>query len=98
LSRRITYLDEFNGKADENLRAVFDNDSGNEKITRIKATLLKVIKNELTERQREIIMLYYYKGLNTVEIADILGITPQAASAVLRRARKRIFRCMQYII
>lgn len=66
--------------------------------TRLRRILLKVINNELTPRQKEIIMLYYYKGTDTVKISQKLGITPQAVSAVMARARMRIYRILQYYI
>ncbi|MBR2284113.1 MAG: sigma-70 family RNA polymerase sigma factor [Ruminococcus sp.] len=71
-----------------------EDDTG-EKLKRI---LLKVMKNELTPRQKEIIVLYYFKGLNTIEIGNQLGISPQAVSAVMARARSRMFRILQYYI
>lgn len=60
--------------------------------------LLNIIKNDLTARQNEIIMLYYFKGLDMSQIAEMCGITPQAVSAVMARARKRIFKILQYYI
>lgn len=43
-------------------------------------------------------MLYYFKKLDTKEIAERCGITVQAVSAVMARARKKIFRFMKYYI
>lgn len=96
---RETYSDTFTGEADENIRRIlYENpkdDSGQVKLRRI---LLKVIKNELTPRQNEIIMLYYFKNMNTTEIAGQLEISPQAVSAAMGRARLRMFRILQYYI
>lgn len=96
---RETYSDTFTGEADENIRRIlYENpkdDSGQGRLRRI---LLKVIKNELTPRQNEIIMLYYFKNMNTTEIAGQLGISPQAVSAAMSRARLRMFRILQYYI
>ncbi len=98
MSRRITYSDDFNGEADSGIREILsepsDDDDGRK--MRLKKVLLNVIKNELTSRQSEIIMLYYFKGVNIVEIAQRQGISPQAVSALMKRARMRIFKYMKY--
>ncbi len=94
MPRRESYSDTFTGEIDSNIRRILCERS-EESNTR--SVLLNVIKNELTERQREIITLYYFKGRNTTEIAGMLGISPQAVSAAMARGRKRILRIMQYM-
>ena len=44
----------------------------------------------LTERQQEVVRLYYRESLQQQEIATQLGITQQAVHDSLRRARKTI--------
>jgi DNA-directed RNA polymerase specialized sigma subunit len=91
LSRRRSYNDTSTGKADSCIRHFLaDDDWGKKKI------ILNIIKNELTARQTEIIMLYYIKELSISEISAEKGVTPQAVSRVMAAARKRIFRYMQY--
>lgn len=41
-------------------------------------------------------MLYYFKRVDTVTIARQLGVTPQAVSAAMSRARLRMYRILQY--
>ncbi len=92
MSRRRSYNDTSTGKADSCIRHFLadDEDLGKKKI------ILNIIKNELTARQTEIIMLYYIKELSISEISAAKGVTPQAISRVMAAARKRIFRYMQY--
>jgi len=92
--RSESYSDDFTGASDERLRSLLgeEEDTG----IRIRKVLLNIINNELTARQKEIVVLYYYKNMTTVEIAAALGISQQAASAVLVRARNRIFRILRY--
>lgn len=97
MSKRKSFSDVFTGVDDKELRSIIDDDES-EGRDRLKKILLKVIKNELTPRQNEIIMLYYFKGLDSVQIGKQLGITPQAVSALLSRAKMRIFRILQYYI
>ncbi len=98
MSKRDSYADEFSGDTDKGIRSILEYDSDEESGNRLKRILLKVINNELTPRQKEIIMLYYYKGADTVKISRQLGITPQAVSAAMARARMRIYRILQYYI
>ena len=92
MSRRRSYNDTSTGKVDSCIRRFLadDEDWGKRKI------MLNIIKNELTARQTEIIMLYYIKELSISEISAAQGVTPQAVSRVMAAARKRIFRYMQY--
>lgn len=93
MSRRKSYYDTSTGEADYNIRRMLGDEHG-----RTRKVLLNVIKNELTARQTEIIMLYYVKELSVTEISEICGITPQGVSSVMARARKKIFRYMKYTL
>ncbi len=42
--------------------------------------LERAIRDELTARQREIVVLYFLRGLNQRQIAELLGITQQSVS------------------
>ena len=97
MPKHNTYNDSFTGIADSSIqRILFDNeDSSSQKLRQV---LLKVINNELTTRQKEIIMLYYFKGIKTVTIGEQLGISQQAVSRVLSRARLNMYRILQYYI
>ena len=44
----------------------------------------------LPEKQREVILLYYYQNLNVNEIAQVLGIAHSSVSGRLKQARKRL--------
>lgn len=56
-----------------------------EELQRLYAAMRK-----LTERQLEIVQLYYYKGLNQEEVAEELGISQRAVSYSLEAALKKI--------
>lgn len=98
MSRRRTYSDTFTGKADEGIRLILEGKTNEDSRSRLRNILLKVIKNELTPRQKEIIMLYYFQNKDIVTIGRELGVTPQAVSAAMSRARLRMFRILQYYI
>ncbi len=95
MSKRKSYLDIFTGESDENIHNILNSDNDN---SRLKKLLLNVINNELTPRQKEIIMLYYFKNTNIVTIAKKLEITPQAVSAVISRAKVRMYKILKYYL
>lgn len=98
MSRRRTYSDTFTGKADEGIRLILEGKTDEDRRSRLRNVLLKVINNELTLRQKQIIMLYYFQNKDMVCIGRELGVTPQAVSAAMSRARLRMFRILQYYI
>lgn len=73
-----------------------DAGTNTELIEKVKCTMAKVIKNELTPRQREIIVLYYYKGLGVSEIADKLRLAPSTVSRTIKGARDKIYKFLKY--
>lgn len=98
MPRRESYSDTFTGEVDKNIRDVLESESDENSIRKLKKLLLNVINNELTPRQKQIIVLYYFKKTDIVNIARQLEITPQAVSAVMSRARVRMYRIMQYYL
>lgn len=50
---------------------------------------------DLRPRDREILMLTAWEGLQPREIAEVLGIDPHAASMRLQRARRRLARTLR---
>lgn len=49
----------------------------------------------LPVKLREVVILYYYQGMNTVEIAGLLGLSQSSVSGRLKRARDRLRRAME---
>jgi RNA polymerase sigma factor (sigma-70 family) len=45
---------------------------------------------ELDEPSREVLLLYYFSGKKIHEVADLLGITPDAAAKRIQRAREEL--------
>lgn len=98
MSRRESYSDTFTGEADKGIRAILEGGDREDAALRLIKMLLKVINNELTPRQKQIIMLYYFKKKDIVRIAKELEISPQAVSAAMSRARLRMYRILQYYL
>lgn len=58
--------------------------------------LNRVIENELTPRQRQILIAYYFQNLNQTQIARELGVCTSTVSRTLHRAEDRVRRCLKY--
>ena len=54
------------------------------------------MKEELTDRQRELIELYYLENVNMTEIAQRLGLSPSTVSRTLKRGRGRLRKYLKY--
>ena len=61
------------------------------------ARLLRLaIQNELTERQRACLTLYYIEGHTMQEIAELLGTTRGNVSKRIKNAVERLRRALRY--
>jgi len=56
----------------------------------------RVMEQELTELQRQTLMLYYFEDMRPAEIARIRGVHRSTALRTLRRAEDRLRRCLKY--
>lgn len=58
--------------------------------------LRRVMEQELTDRQKQVLSLYFFDEKRPAEIGRILGIHRSTALRTLRRAEKRVRRFLQY--
>lgn len=65
-------------------------------VTRLKRNLLRAMREELTDRQREMLTLRYAGGLSVSEIARQLEVCPSTVSRTLARGERRLFRALRY--
>ena len=74
---------EFDSKIAE-LSFAEDAETNSELTAKVKKTMAKIIKNDLTPRQREIIMLYYYSGLGCRKLPTSLKLPRQQFPVLLK--------------
>lgn len=86
--------------ADKNITALIGGEaqSNSEKRRMILKIMRSVIENELTERQSEMITLYYFKQMNIPEIAEMLGVNRSTVSRTISRGRRNILEKMKYFV
>ena len=84
MSRRVS-LPDFLGKEDSDINAIFSDETDeNNRFATVKRILLKVIENELTERQKQIINLYYFKNMNIAELVKVYFFLPKVYTIILK--------------
>lgn len=97
MATRFTFDDRFDGaKSDDTIAELLGMKSNETDHSRLRRILMNVIKGELTENQQKMVMMYYFRNMKLQEIADDTGVTVQAVSATLARARNRLYRVLKY--
>ena len=61
-----------------------------------KKALQEVVAQDLTQRQKQFVVLYYYDNHTMDEIADLCGVNVSTVSRTLRRARNNIMDKIKY--
>lgn len=77
----------------------FDNDSDNFSERKIKAMLnimRKVVDEELSEKQRECVIMVKFQGLKQNEVASVLGLNPSTVCRHLKGAQKKFDNALRY--
>ena len=63
---------------------------------RLKRNLAHALRQDVTEKQREYLMLYYVEGMNLREISERTGVNISTVSRTMKRGRERLYRCLRY--
>ncbi len=72
-------------------------DNENE-LRRLKRNLRLARRDELTERQREILRMNFEQNMTVTEIAQALGVNKSTISRTLTRAKRRLYKCLRYAL
>lgn len=70
-------------------------DNGAE-MSRLRRALSQALREDVTEKQRRALLLYYGEGLNMTEIGQRLGVDKSTVSRTIRRGEKNLRRCVRY--
>ena len=77
-------------------RAMSEENTKSADITRLKRNLVRALQSDVTPRQREMLELYYAKGLNMRQIGELLGVHKSTVSRTVKRGEQRLKRCLRY--
>ena len=73
-------------------------EDNSDQLERLRRNLRRAREQELTPRQREVLALYYDRGLKMSQIARKLGINRSTVSRTIGRAKQRLYRYLQYTL
>lgn len=67
-----------------------------EQLERLHRNLRRCRSTELTQRQQQMLRMYYEEGKSMTRIAAILQLNKSTVSRTIRRGRQRLERCLRY--
>ncbi len=79
--------------------AVYTNlmaEDNHDQLNRLKRNLTHALRQDITQRQREYMLLYYGKNMTMEDIANQFGVNKSTVSRTLKRGRQRLYRCLRY--
>lgn len=65
-------------------------------MSRLKRNLIRCLHEDITEKQRLALTMYYAQGLNMREIGERLGVDKSTISRTIKRGEQRLQRCLRY--
>lgn len=81
----------------ELLRLDNDKEIEDDKLHKIaKRALREVVAEELSQRQKQFIVLYYYEKNTMAQVAELCGVNVSTVSRTLSRARRNIYSRIKY--
>lgn len=75
-------------------RAMAEDNS--QQMARLKRNLVRALREDVTPRQREFLLLYYGEQLNMRQIGERLGVDKSTVSRTIKRGEARLRRCLRY--
>lgn len=66
------------------------------KLDRIVRLIRPAMEDELNERQRDMMMKYYFNGMTMQAIGDVYGVNRSSVSRCLARSRRKLERVLRY--
>lgn len=78
------------------MRQISDMNTNAAKLDRMKRNLIRALNEDVTEKQRAYLALYYAEGLNMREIGERLGVDKSTVSRTVKRGEERLRRILRY--
>lgn len=67
-----------------------------ERLERLRRNLRKAREQELTDRQRQMLRMYYDEGKSMTKIARLLKVNKSTVSRTIARGRRRLHQYLKY--
>ena len=65
-------------------------------LSRLKRNLIRCLREDVTPKQRQMMLLYYAEGKNMREIGQAMGVDKSTVSRTIKRGERRLQRCLRY--
>jgi RNA polymerase sigma factor (sigma-70 family) len=72
--------------------------SNSDLVIRLQQNLTLARQQELTRRQQEVLTLYFDEGMTMPQIARQLDVSSSTISRTVRRAKRRLYKCLKYCL
>lgn len=82
--------------ADMAVYARMMSEDNSKELLSVRRNLVRALREDVTDRQREILLLYYDERLNMREIGLRLGVDASTVSRTIKRGEDRLRRCLRY--
>ncbi len=77
-------------------RMLSEENTNTGELSRVKRALYQALHEDVTDKQRQYLLLYYAEGLNMGEIGARLGVDKSTVSRTIKRGEERLRRCLRY--
>lgn len=77
-------------------RMISEENTNAEELSRVKLALWRALHEDITDKQRQYLLLYYAQGMNMVEIGRQMGVDKSTVSRTIKRGEARLRRCLRY--
>ncbi len=77
-------------------RLISEENTNSREMAQIKLALWRAIHEDVSEKQRQYLMLYYGEGLNMGQIGERMGVDKSTVSRTIKRGEDRLRRCLRY--
>lgn len=77
-------------------RLLSEENTNENEMSRLKLALWRALHEDITEKQREYLLLYYGEGLNTAQIAEQMGVNKSTVARTIHRGEENLRRCLRY--
>ena len=67
-----------------------------QEISRLKRNLIRALREDVTSKQRQMLLMYYAEGKNMRETGEIMGVDRSTVSRTIQRGERRLQRCLRY--
>ena len=71
-------------------------EDNSQQMARLKRNLARALREDVTARQRQFLLLYYGERLNLRQIGEKLGVDKSTVSRTIKRGEARLRRCLRY--